>query len=89
MKNPPQDDNIHKAFPAFSFAKKEEMSSQRQNDVFNEHAKYLVAKCEHLIAMKEIQKKLIRTARERRAATFISNSEKSLSGTLTSDPLTL
>ena len=44
MKNPPQDDNIHKVFPAFSFAKKEEMSSQRQNDVFNEHAKYLVAK---------------------------------------------
>ena len=44
MKNPPQDDNIHKVFPAFSGAKKEEMSGQRQNNVFNEHAKYLVAK---------------------------------------------
>ena len=88
MKNPPQDDNIHKVFLAFSCAKKEEMSSQRQNNVFNEHAKYLVAK-RTFNRDEGNTKNLIRTARERRTATLISNSEKIFSGTLTSDPLTL
>ena len=75
MKNPPQDDNIHNVFPAFSCAKKEEMSSQRQNNVFNEHVKYLVAKWT-FNSDEGNTKNLIKTARERRAATLISNSEK-------------
>ena len=77
-----------KRFLPFFFPKKEDTSSQRQNNVFNEHANYLVAKWT-FNSDEGNTKNLIRTARERRTTTLISNSEKSLSGNLTSDPLTL
>ena len=82
MKNLPEDDNIHKMFPAFSFAKKCE--AKDKIIVFNEHAKYRTFNSDE-----RNENNLIRTPREGGLRLLISNSEKSLSGTLTSDPLTL
>ena len=57
MKNPPQDDNIHKVFPAFSFAKK--CPAKDKIIVFNEHAKYRTFNSDE-----RNKNNLIRTARE-------------------------
>ena len=82
MKNPPQDHNIHKVFPTFSFAKK--CQAKDKIIVLNEHAKYRTFNSDE-----RNKNNLIRSARKGGLRLLISNSQKSLSGTLTSDPLTL